>query len=105
MPPKKGKKGKKGKKLPALGSDPDEYKSFNVAQREILQQLFAKMRRNKDENDAARNDLKDTVSAKEKQNHEIVSSHPCCLLHLELPKMAIFLFYFLKKSSQSACSQ
>lgn len=36
MPPKKGKKGKKGKKN-SLGNDPDEYKSFNVAQREILQ--------------------------------------------------------------------
>jgi len=34
MPPKKGKKkGKKGKKGGALGADPDEFKSFNVAQR------------------------------------------------------------------------
>ena len=38
MPPKKGKgkKGKKGKKGNALMNDPDEYKSFNVAQRQIL---------------------------------------------------------------------
>ena len=38
MPPKKGKgkKGKKGKKGGGLGNDPDEYKSFNVAERQIL---------------------------------------------------------------------
>ena len=48
MPPKKGKgkKGKKGKKGGGLGTDPDEYKSFNVAQRQILHQLFEKMRTN-----------------------------------------------------------
>ena len=34
MPPKKGGKKKgKGKKGGALGADPDEYKSLNVAQR------------------------------------------------------------------------
>ena len=61
MPPKKGKgKGKKGKKGGGLGADPDEYKSFNVGQRQILQQLFEKMRRNQEENERARRELKDT---------------------------------------------
>ena len=47
MPAKgKGKGKKKGKKGGGLGADPDEYKSMNVAQRQILQQLFEKMRRN-----------------------------------------------------------
>lgn len=47
MPPKKGKGKKKGKKGGgALGADPDQYKSFNVAQRQVLQQLFVKMRKN-----------------------------------------------------------
>lgn len=61
MPPKKGKgkKGKKGKKG-GLGDDPDEYKSFNVAQRQILTMLFAKMRQNQEENENARRTLKET---------------------------------------------
>jgi hypothetical protein len=61
MPPKKGKgkKGKKGKK--GGGVDPDEYKSFNVAQRQILQQLFEKMRKNQAENNDARRELLDTI--------------------------------------------
>ena len=48
MPPKKGKgkKGKKGKKGGGLGVDPDDYKSFNVGQRQILTQLFENMRKN-----------------------------------------------------------
>ena len=50
MPAKGKKKGKKGKKAGGLMSDPDEYKSFNVQQRQILQSLFEKMRRNQDEN-------------------------------------------------------
>ena len=61
MPPKKGKKkGKKGKKGGALGADPDEFKSFNIAQRQILQALFEKMQVNKEENDQIRRELKDT---------------------------------------------
>ena len=61
MPPKKGKgkKGKKGKKGNA--ADPDEYKSFNVAQRQILTQLFEKMRKNQEENTRIRRELKDTI--------------------------------------------
>ena len=62
MPPKKGKgkkKGKKGKKGP-LGADPDDYKSFNVAQRQILQALFEKMQKNKKENDDVRRNVKET---------------------------------------------
>ena len=61
MPPKKG-KGKKGKKSKKGGGvDPDEYKSFNVAQRQILQQLFEKMRKNQAENNDARRELLDTI--------------------------------------------
>lgn len=67
MPPKKGKKGKRKKatKQNTLGADPDDYKSFNASQREILQSLFAKMRQNREENEAARKDLKDTIKKKE----------------------------------------
>ena len=61
MPAKgKGKGKKKGKKGGGLGADPDEYKSMNVAQRQILQQLFEKMRRNQEENERARRELKET---------------------------------------------
>ena len=48
MGPKKGKGGKKkgkgGKKGDLLHGDPDEYKSFNVDQRQVLEQLYARMR-------------------------------------------------------------
>lgn len=63
MPPKKGKgKGKKGKKgkKGALGVDPDDFLSFNVAQRQVLTQLFAQMRKNQEENTEARRKLKET---------------------------------------------
>ena len=61
MPPKKGGKGKKkGKKGGGIGADPDEYKSLNVAQRQILQQLFDKMRTNQEANEKARRELKET---------------------------------------------
>ncbi len=62
MPPKKGKgkKGKKGKKGGALGADPDDFKSFNVDQRQILIALFEKMRINKEANNKIRRELKET---------------------------------------------
>ena len=77
MPPKKGKKGKKGKKKGGgLGNDPDEYKSFNVAQRQILQQLFEKMRKNKEDNERARYELKETI--------EMVNNHHSNMVRDEL---------------------
>lgn len=62
MPPKKGKgkKGKKGKKGGGLGNDPDEYKSFNVAERQILQMLFQKVRKNQEINNKVREDVLNT---------------------------------------------
>lgn len=62
MPPKKGKgkKGKKGKKGGGLGNDPDEYKSFNVAERQILQMLFQKVRKNQEMNNKVREDVLNT---------------------------------------------
>ena len=62
MPPKKGKgkKGKKGKKGGALGADPDDFKSFNVDQRQILIALFEKMRINKEANTKIRREVIET---------------------------------------------
>ena len=56
MPPKKGKKGK-GKKKRAnadIINEPDNFKSLNVSERKVLQQLYDKMRVLKAENEAAR---------------------------------------------------
>ena len=78
MPPKKGKGKKKGKKGGGvLGADPDNYKSFNVAQRQVLQQLFVKMRKNQEENERARRELKETKEAFRQQEEEIVSYQVC----------------------------
>ena len=55
MPPKKGKKGKKkGKKGGDIMNEPDNFKSLNVAERQVLQGLYDKMRRLKKENEDAR---------------------------------------------------
>ena len=63
MPPKKGKgkKGKKGKKGAGALTDPDDYKSLNVQQRQILIGLFDKMKKNREANDFARKDLHETL--------------------------------------------
>lgn len=61
MGPKKGKGGKKkgkgGKKGDLLHGDPDEYKSFNVDQRQILEQLYERMRQLQLENAEVRADV------------------------------------------------
>ena len=58
MPPKKGKKKGKGKsKKGDVMNDADNFKSLNVSERMILQQLYDKMRVLKAENENARAEL------------------------------------------------
>ena len=57
---KKGKK--KGKaKGPDLFNDPDEFKSFNVAQRQVLSTIFARMNELKERNTQLRNEHKEQL--------------------------------------------
>ena len=51
-----------------MKEDPDEYKSLNVGQREILQLLFDKVRINKEENERARHELKECIETHTVQN-------------------------------------
>ena len=59
---KKGKK--KGKaKGPDLFNDPDEFKSFNIAQRAVLQGLAARMNELKEKNNLLRTEHKDQIES------------------------------------------
>lgn len=85
MPPKKGKggkkKGKKGKKG-VLGADPDDYKSFNIDQRGILLTLFANMRKNQEENNKVRHDLKESLNQYRSLHDNYVSLTPSVTLNI-----------------------
>ena len=56
---KKAKGKKKGKTGPDIFNDPDEFKSFNVAQRQTIAMLMEKMNALRDENTELRNSDKE----------------------------------------------
>ena len=58
---KKGKKKGKGKKGVDMMNDPDDFKSFNVAQRQTIQDLMERMNALRGENTNLRNTHKDQL--------------------------------------------
>ena len=58
---KKGKKKGKGKKGVDMMNDPDDFKSFNVAQRQTIQDLMERMNALREENTNLRNTHKDQL--------------------------------------------
>ena len=60
---KKGGK-KKGKGGPDPFNDPDEFKSFNVAQRQTIAMLMEKMNKLKEENTELRDSVKESMENK-----------------------------------------
>ena len=53
--------------------DPDEYRSFNVAQRQTIAMLMEKMNKLRDENTALRNSVKDQMETGMKAAEDQVS--------------------------------
>ena len=60
---KKGKKKGKGKKGIDLMNDPDDFKSFNVAQRQTIADLMERMNRLREENVQLRTTHKDQLES------------------------------------------